>query len=220
MNPFKVFEETFQLIKSSGERLPGRGIWGDNVVTVHNARFTAAIGDAVERTLPNGIVEHREVANVRFEKGVRPMPDAYHLDLRNASTRPSGPAPTPVVNHNTTYNIHGVAGAVGPGATASGNTIIGEATQWNGLDRDRLADELGKLRGALVAEAGEDDDAAAELGPVGEASKALKAGDQAGFVGAMKKLGSKAWGVVQSLSLAYIDHYGRTNLGLPPAGGT
>ena len=34
-----------------------------------------------------------------------------------------------------------------------------------------------------------------------------------------KRLGSKAWGVVQSLGLAYLSHYGRVKLGLPPAGG-
>jgi hypothetical protein len=220
MNAFKVFEEHFQLIKPSGERHPSRGIWSNDVVTVHDGRCSAAIGDVVERTLPNGTVEHREVANVRFEKGFRPIPDAYHLDLRNSNARPAAPAAAPVVNHHTTYNIHGVAGAVGPGATATGNTLVGQVTQWNGVDRDQLAAEVAKLRAALATEATEDDDAASELGPVGDASKALKAGDESGFMSAMKKLGSKAWAVVQTLGLTYLDYYGRQYLGLPPAGGT
>jgi hypothetical protein len=109
---------------------------------------------------------------------------------------------------------------MGPSANAEGNTIIGQATQWNGVDRDRLADELGKLKAQLVAQAGDDDDASAELGAVGEASKALKADNESGFMSAMKKLSSKAWGVVQTLGLTYLDYYGRTKLGLPPAGRT
>jgi hypothetical protein len=36
----------------------------------------------------------------------------------------------------------------------------------------------------------------------------------------MKRLGSKAWGVMQTLGLTYFDYHGRTKLGLPPAGGT
>lgn len=132
----------------------------------------------------------------------------------------AAPAAAPVVNHHTTYNIHGVAGAVGPGATATGNTLVGQATQWNGVDRDQLAAEVAKLRAALATAATEDDDAASELGPVGDASKALKAGDESAFMGAMKKLGSKAWAVVQTLGLTYLDYYGRQYLGLPPAGGT
>lgn len=220
MNAFKLFEEPFELIKPSGERHPDRGLWGNDVVTVHNGMFPVAIGDAVERTLPNGTVEHREVANVRFQKGSRSMPDAYHLDLRNSNARPAALGAAPVVNHHTTYNINGVAGAVGPGATATGNTLVGQATQWNGVDRDQLAAEVAKLRAALATEATADDDAASELGPVGDASKALKAGDESGFMGAMKKLGSKAWAVVQKLGLTYLDYYGRQYLGLPPAGST
>jgi len=219
MNPFEVFEEHFQLIKLGGERHPARGIWGNDVVTVHDGRFPAAIGDAVERTFPNGTVERREVASVRFEKGIHPIPDAYHLDLRKSNARAAARAAAPVVNH-TTYNIHGVAGAVGPGATATGNTLVGQATQWNGVDRDQLAAEVAKLRAALATEATEDDDAASELGPVGNASKALKAGDESGFMGAMKKLGSKSWAVVQTLGLTYLDYYGRQYLGLSPASGT
>jgi hypothetical protein len=78
---------------------------------------------------------------------------------------------------------------------------------------------VAKLRAALVKEANEDDDAAGELGPLGEANKALKAGDESGFMGAMKKLRTKAWSVVQTLGLTYLDHYvGRSWACRPPAG--
>lgn len=120
MNPFEAFAEDFQLIKPTGERVPSRGIWGDKYVTVHDAKFSGEAGDAVERTWSNGTVERRDVEGVRFEKGKFGMPDAYHLDLVEET---SGPRLGPVV-HNTTYNITGSAGAVGPGATAHGNTII------------------------------------------------------------------------------------------------
>jgi hypothetical protein len=220
MNPFNAFpHEDFFLIKPDGERHSGRGLWGTNHVTVFDRSFPVAIGDTIERPLPNGIVERYEVLEIGFAKGMDAIPDSYDIKLRNASARPAA-SPTPVVNHHTTYNIHGVAAAVGPRATATGNTLVGHATQWNGLDRDQLAADVAKLRAALVKEASEDDDAAAALGPVGEANKALKAGDESGFMGAMKKLRTKAWSVVQTLGLTYLDHYGRTKLGLPPAGGT
>lgn len=223
MNPFNLLpHEDFLLLKPDGERRAGRGLWGTGYVTVFDAGFPVARGDTIERTLPNGIVERYEVLDLGFEKGMHTIPDAYNIKLRSASARPAArPAVAPqVVTHNTTYNIHGVAGAVGPGATATGNTLVGQATHWNGVDRDRLVADVAKLRAALATEASEDDDAAAELGPVGEASKALKAGDESGFKAALKRLGQKTLAVAGQLGLAYFDHYARQHLGLPPAGGT
>ena len=104
------------------------------VVIIAVGSFPVAIGDAIERPLPNRIVERYEVLEIGFPKGMDTIPDSYDIKLRNASARPAA-SPMPVVNHHTTYNIHGVAAAVGPRATATGNTIVGHATQRNGLDR-------------------------------------------------------------------------------------
>jgi hypothetical protein len=109
---------------------------------------------------------------------------------------------------------------MGTGVSVSSSHVIGRAEQWNGVDRDQLAAELAKLRAALAAEAGEHDDAAAELDPVSEAGGALKAGDEPGFKAALKRLGRKALTVAGQLGLAYFDHYARQHVGLPPAGGT
>ena len=222
MNPFKVFEEHFQLVKSTGERVPSRGIWNDDTVTVHNAMFSATAGDAVERTHPNGTVERREVEKVRFQKGVRgAMPDAYHLDLRNPNARQAAPAGAPVVNHNTTYNVHNsTVGAVGENATVASSHVIGQVTQWNGMDPGQLAADIAKLRGALAVEASEDDDAVTELSHVGDASKALKANDEASFMSALKRFGKKTAALIAQLGLTTLETYVHHRLGLPPAGGT
>jgi hypothetical protein len=140
----------------------------------------------------------------------------YKIKLRNVAHPPPRPQ---VVNNRTTYNNSGQVAAMGPGATATGNTLIGTAQQWNGIDRDQLAAELAKLRGALAADAAEDEDAASELGHAGEATKALKAGDESGFMTAAKTFGAKVWKHGSSLALTVLDHYLRVRLGLPPPGG-
>jgi hypothetical protein len=214
------FGTDFVLVKPNGEEIQGRGIRdvAKGRLLVEDEHFPVEVGDIAVFTLPNSKSERYDVVDTGHQAGP-PGSDLghYNIKLRHVSARPGAPN---VVHSTTTYNNSGQVGAMGSGATATGNTIIGEATQWNGVDRDRLTEELGKLKATLLAEAGEDDDASAELGPVGEASKALKAGDEPGFRGAMKKLGAKAWGFAHSLGLAYLDHYCRVKLGLPPAGGT
>lgn len=205
----------FVLVKPNGEEIRGRGIRdvAKGRLLVEDEQFPVEVGDTVVFTLPNGKLERYDVVDTGHQAG---PPGSgvghYNIKLRHVSARPAAPN---VVHNTTNYNNSGQVGAMGSGATAIGNTIIGEATQWNGVDRDRLAGELRKLK-ATLAEAGEDDD---DEDAVWEASKALKAGDEPGFMGAMKKLGAKTWGVVQSLGLAYLDHYCREKLGLPPAGG-
>lgn len=215
MGPFSRFpHHPFTLIKAGDERVPGTGIWNPGTVTVLNGTFPVAIGDLIERTLPNGVVERYEVLDPGFKPKFGGIPAHYEIKLRNVAHPPRQPQ---VVHNTTTYNNSGQVAAMGPGSTATDNTIIGQATQWNGIDRDRLVNELAKLRSALLAEAGDDDDAAAELGAVAEASKALKANDERGFKAALKRFGRKALALAQSLSLAYVDRVAREQLGLPPA---
>lgn len=210
----------FVLVKPNREEIRGRGIRdvAKGRLLVEDEHFPVEVGDTVVFTLPNGKEEHYDVVDTGHQAG---PPGTglghYNIKLRHVSTRPVAPN---VVHNTTIFNNSGQVGAMGSGATATGNTIIGEATQWNGIDRDALAADVAKLKTALLAKAGEDDDASAELGPVGEANKALKAGDEPSFMNAMRKLGSKAWGVVQTLGLTYLDYYGRVKLGLPPARGT
>lgn len=179
------------LVKPNSEEIRGRGVRdvAKGRLLVEDEHFPIEVGDTVVFMLPNGKEERYNVVDTVHQVG---PPGSglghYNIKLRRVSTRPAAPN---AVHNTTIYNNSGQVGAMGSGATATRNTIIGEATQWNGIDRDGLAADVAKLKTAVLAEASEDDDASAKFGPVGEANKALKAGDEPGFMSAMKKLGSK-----------------------------
>jgi hypothetical protein len=62
--------------------------------------------------------------------------------------------------------------------------------------------KVGELKALLLAEASEDDGVSSALGPVGEANKALTAGDEPGFMGRDQEARLEGGGLVQSLDLA------------------
>jgi len=220
MNPFSQLpHHPFTLIKPDETRVEGNGIWSPGYVMVFNASFPFAIGDAIERTLPNGTVERYEVLDPGFSPRMQTIPAHYKVKLRNVAH----PPPRSQVVHNHTpsvvhhhYNNSGIANVVGPDGVASGNTNNVQITQQTlNLGDPRIASELGEIRKALDAEM-DDDDSAIEAGNVVSAQKALKAGYEGAFRAAMKRLGAKAWGVAERLALAWMTTEGRHLLGLPP----
>jgi hypothetical protein len=228
MNPFKALpHENLILIKPNGERLPFRALWSEGCVTVHNANFRADVGDKIERRLPNGNIENYEVAKVRFEKGLRPIPDAYHIDIRDLAHRPAAPMPTPHVihDHSTNYNIHGsTIAAVGQNATVASSHVIGHATQSTGLDPKTFAAVLALVRKELAATAGGDgaeaEQASEDLAHVAAANKAITAKDEPderGFKGAMKKISATGLKIVERVATTAAIAYLRAHGLIPPA---
>lgn len=189
---------------------------------VPDKRFPVEVGDAILYKVPSGVLQELTVTNVHFEDGLDDDLSHYVITVANTARRAAAAAPSSVV-HN--YNVTGQVGAVGSNASAIGNTLVQHNTRqtWNEADLGQIADDLVALRKVLLAQAADDEDdaeAAIEVGNVAAAQKALKSGDNSGFLGAMRRLGAKAWNAAQDAGLAYVNYKLREKLGLPPPGGT
>jgi hypothetical protein len=116
---------------------------------------------------------------------------------------------------NNTYHAQQVA-AQGPGAQAIGNVMI---QQWNDGDGDaeQAADELRRAREELQKSLTSALEDAIEIGAVAEAERAAKARDLPGVMAALKKFGSKAYTVVETLGLSWLKAklFEKTGIALP-----
>lgn len=225
----------FELVKPNGDRLPYRGARDTSKgrLTVLDPDFAGEVGDTIEFAQPNGKVEICDVTEVSHV-GNQLDPDFAHytIKIRSIHARPK-PAAPPVVHQNnrTNYNIMGsTIGAVGENATVASSHVIGQATQWNGADRDAIAAEISRLRKELAGAAGGDgsdaEQASEDLVHVNAANKALAANDEGAFKSAMKKLGGFGWKLFEKVTMAvtmgYLQQHGilpaAHHAALPPAG--
>lgn len=127
-------------------------------------------------------------AMMRFKDAVR----ATFADARQHEV-PTGGV---IVN---TYNAQQVA-AQGPGAQAIGNVMT---LHLNDGDAALIALELKQLREELQKSIASAEDAI-EIGAIAEAEVAAKAKNLSGVVSAIKRFGVKAYGVIESLGLAWL----------------
>ena len=216
----------FTLVKQgSQDRASYKGVRDTAKCTlqVHDPHFAAEPGDTIEFHPPNGRVESWDVVtSSHVSASFAPDLAYYEVKLRHASARPV-PAPPPVVHDNSrTYNINGsTVGAVGDNATVASSHVVGQATQWNGVDPKAIAGELKTLRKELAAAAdGEGTDAEhaeADLEHVAAANKAAAAGDEGGFKSAIKKLSSFGLKLLERVATAATLAYLQSHGVLPPA---
>ncbi|MGY0536546.1 ATP-binding protein [Nocardioides sp. YJ-D4] len=103
-----------------------------------------------------------------------------------------------LIMSNDSYNVSGQAGAVGPGAVASGNTFNQYVAGLNPEQMANLAAELGTLRQAMRARAvaPEEDMAIAEIA---RAEMAAGANDQSVLQNALMKAGRWAWDTANAI---------------------
>lgn len=205
------------LVRQNGQRVAAQAIVGNNSFTVFDKKFPVATGDTIEHELENGNVELYVVVNPGANPGNPPhIPAFYEIKVR--SKLASVQTPSQVVHHN--YNNSGQVAAMGPNAQAIGNSMTEQHVHqtWNAGDAVRIADELAALRKELLVLAAEDPDDAIEVGAVAKAEKALKAGDEKGFFGALKGFGKKTWQLAERLGLEYMKAQAGNYLGLPPGG--
>jgi hypothetical protein len=152
------------------------------------------------------------------------IPDVYHIDLRDAAVLPVAQPEARVVNHNTTYNIHGsTIAAVGENATVASSMVIGQATQWTASTATSSPTRSESCSGRSRRRPARTTTRPPSSGPVGEASRAIKSGDHAAesrVIDAVKRFGKAAWAIVESSGLTYLNFYLREKLGLPPPGHT
>lgn len=211
---FEDFEnDEIVLIKPDASEHKARASVQGGVIFVFDTTFPVEAGDEIRHVLPSRVVQHFRVIDPGYISGFGS--GHYEIKVRNAATPSESTPVSSVVNNHHHYNNSGIANVMGPDGVASGNKNSIQIThQTLSLEDPRISAELAELRTALAAEP-DDDDAAIEIGKVASAQKALKAGNQSGFVTAIKQLGTKAWAVAQQLGLAWLTKEARHRLGLP-----
>ncbi|MFL5285451.1 MAG: pentapeptide repeat-containing protein [Rhodopila sp.] len=100
-----------------------------------------------------------------------------------------------------TYNIPGQAGAVGPGAHAEKNTF--QQIQ-AGIDLPKLADELGRLRGAMKSEATGTREQDKAIGAVADAEEAAAKGDGQAVLQYLKSAGKWTLGIAEKIGVPVV----------------
>lgn len=117
---------------------------------------------------------------------------------------------------NDTYNIPGQAGAVGPGAQATGN-VFHQAWQQHQAEFDlkQLAAQLSELRTAMKTEGSEAEHDAA-VGEVAKAEAAAKAGDGSSMLQHLKAAGKWAYGIAEKIGVAIAAKAIGKALGITP----
>ena len=200
-------QEPIVLVKATGERFETRAGITSKVIYVQDAKFPVATGDIIERQLPSGIVERYEVVEPGYQGAFGGIKAHYGIKVRNAAAKEAAKS---VVNN---YHNAGQVGAMGNNASAAIEQMVFSPLAT--ADVAKVIDELVRLRTALVADVS-NPDTAIELGNVGAAEKALRAGDQSGFHLAIKRFGTVAWGFCKTLGLEWFNKEARERLGLPP----
>jgi len=98
-----------------------------------------------------------------------------------------------------TFNIHGQAGAVGPGARAERNTF--QQIQ-AGIDLPKLAEELGRLRNAMKDEASGTREQDKAIGVVADAEEAAAKGDGPAALQYLMSAGKWTFGIAEKIGVA------------------
>lgn len=101
--------------------------------------------------------------------------------------------------HRDTFNNHGQAGAVGPGAHAHDNTF--QQIQ-GGIDLPKLAEELRRLRDAMKGEATATREQDKAIGAVADAEEAAAKGDGQSALRYLKSAGTWTLGIAQQIGVA------------------
>ena len=97
-----------------------------------------------------------------------------------------------------TFNIHGQAGAVGPGAQARNN--IFQQIQ-AGIDLPKLAEELGRLRNTMKGEGAGTREQDKAIGVVADAEEAAANGDGPAALQYLKSAGEWTLGVAEKIGV-------------------
>jgi hypothetical protein len=100
-----------------------------------------------------------------------------------------------------TFNIHGQAGAVGPGAHAEKNTFQ-QIQAGAGIDLPKLAEELGRLRNAMKGEGTGTREQDKAIVAVADAEEAATRGDGQAVLQYLKSVGEWTLGVAEKIGVA------------------
>jgi uncharacterized protein YjbI with pentapeptide repeats len=106
-----------------------------------------------------------------------------------------------IVMSQDTYNISGQAGAVGHGARAHNNTF--QQIQ-GGIDLPKLADELGRLRGAMKDEGTGTREQDKAIGVVADAEEAAAKGDGPAALQYLKSAGEWTLGIAEKIGVPVV----------------
>jgi hypothetical protein len=150
----------------------------DNMVLVPDGKIPISAGDALLRELPSGIVERLVVTSPGFHAGVHGFPPHYQIKYRHEG---QGQAGTP----GYAVHVSGPNSRVNIGSVDNSTNMVSYVSQ----NMEGLADELARLRAALLTKAQSPEDYAA-LGAVAGAEVAAKAGDASRVSQALSNLGS------------------------------
>jgi hypothetical protein len=153
----------------------------DKMVLVPDVKIPIEPGDAILRELPSGIVERLTITEPGFHAQFHGIQPHYQVKYRREGKKPAG---TPgyifhVSGENARVNIH---------STDQSSNVV---TQQTGAFKDlnKLADELGRLREALLRKA-EGPEHYATIGMVASAEVAAKSGERSKVAQALSALGA------------------------------
>lgn len=206
MNLQRICNEKVTIERTDGTRRENvPALVQDKMIMIADETIPIQAGDTVLRQLPSGLVERMVVTDPGFHAKLRGMPGHYQAKYRKEGAQPAG-QPGYVV-HVTGDNSRVNIGSI----DASHNTIVNSA-----IDIDKLADELGTLRDALLPVASDPQHYIA-IGHISSAQLSAKSGDVSKASAALSALGSAgkwAWDMANKIGAGVAADAIKTQLGL------
>jgi hypothetical protein len=203
-----VCTENLMICPKNGEACsPSKGRVTGPTLFLLNTKVPLTAGDAVERSLPSGIVERFIVIDPGFQQGIHGIPSHYQAKYRRADAEPrkAGGHIVHVSGAHARINMDSI--------DRSTNTVQYLAAATEPGD---LAIELRALRVELLSRAGDGPEQYSAIGAVASAESAASRGDatQGGAVlRSLGKAGEWVLSTARDLGLQVASEYIKTHIG-------
>jgi hypothetical protein len=178
MSLASIPKEPVTLMKKDGAILRSDipAVVSDGQIRMFVTDLRIEVGDHILRQLPNGLVEDYIVDEPCYSNGIGPIPANYAVKVHR-SDAPTAPPQTVIAN------FHGANSRMNVNSTDnSSNNVI-----YQTHDLNQLADELSRLREALLARAQSPEHYAA-IGAIASAELEAKSGEQPKVADGFSKL--------------------------------
>ncbi len=194
--------------QNGGAPIPTKGRVAGTIILINDVRVPLEVGDAIERSLPSGIVERFIVTDPGYHETTgHGIPSHYQARFRRADAVASR-ASTPAIH------VTGDHARINVGSTDhSSNSIQYLAAAG---EPSELAAELRALRIELLARAGDSPEQYSAIGAVATAEKAASEGDvaKAGpILGSLGKVGEWVLSTATDLGLRLASEYIKAHTG-------
>ena len=202
--------ENLRVCPQNGDApIPTKGRVAGSIILINDARVPLRVDDAVERSLPSGIVERFIITDPGYHETVgHGIPSHYQAKFRREDAAPSR-SPMSAI-HVTGDHARINVGSV----DHSTNSIQYLAASGQ---NDELASELRALRLELLSKAGDAPENYSAIGVIATAESAATEGDEAKAAAGLRTLGKAGTWVLKTatdLGLPIATAYIKVHLGL------